>query len=135
MNGEPVQTAFEKEPPPLTFDETEVLLHSTRCKKAGIAESQTTPDPGGDSKDGTIDPDPDPESTPSLFPDTRNALDIEFTVPQGRLSNVAQQMGRVQTYFDNLHIQLKATEGEMPKEAYQEIIEALQELGITVQES
>ncbi len=135
VNGEPVQTAFEKEPPPLTFDETEVLLHSTRCKKAGIAESQTTPDPGGDSKDGTIDPDPDPESTPSLFPDTRNALDIEFTVPQGRLSNVAQQMGRVQTYFDNLHIQLKATEGEMPKEAYQEIIEALQELGITVQES
>ena len=78
-------------------------------------------------------PPPDPGST-SAANLPRKSIGIRFTLPQGKVSNVAQHLNQLQANFQNMQIELKASDGEISEEAYEEFKENLRALGIEIEE-
>ena len=64
----------------------------------------------------------------------RKVIDIRFTLPQGKVSNVAQYISQLQTSFQNMQIELKASDSEISSDTYEELKEKFLELGIEIKE-
>ena len=62
---------------------------------------------------------------------THKQLKLEFDVPQGKISQLMGMMNYIQKNFKRLSIEIKADEGEMTEQEYQDTIkETLRQLGI-----
>ena len=122
MGDELIQRAFMQEPPPVTWNDNEVLIQASLC--TGLIVDPPRPEPPEPTP-----PDPLPPSYP-----TRKTIGIRFTLPQGKVSNVAQQINQLQSNFQNMQIELKASNGEISQDAYEELKENLRALGIEIEE-
>ena len=64
---------------------------------------------------------PDIDSS-SPEPSGRKEVHLQFTVPKGQVSGLMGVMNLLQVNFDNLQIELRATEGEMSEQDYEDKI-------------
>ncbi len=140
VDGKPVCQFFKEPPPMLAFTENEVIIReeiSVAQKKAQEEEeSETGKDDStgseGDNdiiiketRNGNDQPAPSPDS------DSRTHVQLEFTLPQGKVSSIMGMMNLLQAEFNTLQIKLTATDGEMSEQDYEEKIkETLNQIGI-----
>ena len=144
-NGEPVCRYFKENPPSITLVGSEVIIREDICIAQKEEETEEekdgdvtyppggapTPDivEGGDNVDKSDDDSSQPESS------GRKEIHLQFTVPKGKVAGLMGVMNLLQSNFDNLRIDLRATDGEMSEQDYEDKIkEAFAQLGIDLDE-
>ena len=127
---------FKERPPSVAFSGSEVIIREDICiaQKEAEKEKEKPPEPLYPLDDGTkkkiIEP-PGPEPPP----DGRNSVHLKFTIPKGKVAGLMGVMRLLQSNFDNLQIELLATEGQMSDQDYEDKIkEAFVQLGIDPEE-
>ena len=132
----PVCRYFKERPPSIAFSGSEVIIREDICiaQKEAEKEKEKPPEPLYPPDDGTkkkiIEP-PGPEPPP----DGRNSVHLKFTIPKGKVAGLMGVMNLLQLNFDNLQIELLATEGQMSDQDYEDKIkEAFVQLGIDPEE-
>ncbi len=140
-NGEPICRYFKENPPSITLVGNEVIIREDICIAQREAEEANegksngvTYPPGGtpapDIVEGGDDDESDGDSSqPELS--GRKEIHLQFTVPRGKVAGLMGVMNLLQLNFDNLQIELRATDGEMSEQDYEDKIkEAFAQLGI-----
>ncbi len=124
----PIPSTFMQEPPAITLNDNEVLIQASLC--TGLIVEPPNPDPldkgGSPGNGGGVDPVPEESS--------KRTIGIRFTLPQGRVSNVTQYISQLQDSFQNMQIELKASDGEILSDTYEELKEKFLALGIEIEE-
>ncbi len=110
----------------ITLGENEVIIDASLFPPDFIVKPPPEPNNGESTDIGEDDPlqDDPPKKT----------IDIRFKLPQGKVSNVAQHLNQLQSNFQNMQLELKASGGEISQNAYEELKEKFKELGIDVEE-
>ncbi len=119
--------ASMQEPLTITLDENEVIIQASLCPDIFVEPTPEPPD-NDESTDNGEDGNPLPDEP------SKKTIGIRFKLPQGKVSNVAQHLNQLQSRFQNMQLELKASDGEISQEAYDELKEKLLELGIEVEE-
>ena len=149
-DGKPVYRYFKEYPPSIALAGSEALIREDICiaqKEAEEAKKEAEQQKKGSSPclhSGMPTPDvaegeegiskPDIDSS-SPEPSGRKEVHLQFTVPKGQVSGLMGVMNLLQVNFDNLQIELRATEGEMSEQDYEDKIkEAFAQLGIDLDE-
>lgn len=145
-NGEPICRYFKENPPSITLVGSEVIIRDDICiaQKKEEAEEQETDSDVTYSPGGTPTPDivegednVDQSDSDSSPPESsgRKEIHLQFTVPKGKVAGLMGVMNLLQANFDNLRIDLRATDGEMSEQDYEDKIkEAFAQLGIDLNE-
>lgn len=130
IDDETVLRAFRQEVSTITLSDNEVLIHPSRCTELIVEPPRPDPSDGSEGvdtpDDGTDDSLPDRES--------KKTIGIRFRLPQGKVSDVAPYLSQLQFNFQNMQLELKASDGEISQDAYDEFKENLRELGIEIEE-
>lgn len=131
IDDELIPRVFRQEPSIIGLSDNEVLIQASLC--TGLIAHPPQPDlvPTG-NQGGAVTPPPGQGPTSAGLP--RKAINIRFTLPQGKVSNVAQHLNQLQASFQNMQIELKASDGEISQDAYEELKENLRELEIEIEE-
>ena len=70
-----------------------------------------------------VPPDPDPvPPDPEPEPDERDRVQLKFNIPKGKVSGIMGVMNLLQSNFDNLQVELRATGGQMSNQDYEDKI-------------
>lgn len=132
MEDKIIPRAFRQEVSKITLGDNEILIQASLC--TGLIVESPSPDPP--DADENINP-PDNERGVDPLPgrESKKAIGIRFTLPQGKVSNVARHLNHyLQSNFQNMQVELKASNGEISQDAYKEFKEKLQELDIEIEE-
>ena len=122
--------AFREELSTITLGDNEVLIQASRCTE--LIVDPPCPDPP-DESEGVAPPD-DGEIDPLSGGEPKKTISIRFTLPQGKVSNVAPYLSQLQSNFQNMQLELKASNGGISPDDYEEFKENLQALGIEIEE-
>ena len=130
IDDKPVLRAFREEVSTITLGDSEVLIDPL------VSTSLLVELPDPDPPDGSADVNPPDDDTDNSLPDeeSKKAIGIRFTLPQGKVSDVAPYLGQLQSNFQNMQLELKASNGEISQDAYEELKENLRALGIEIEE-
>ena len=130
IDDETVLRAFRQEVSTITLSDNEVLIHPSLCTELIVEPPR--PDPP-DGSEGVDTPD---DGTDNSLPDgeSKKTIGIRFRLPQGKVSDVAPYLSQLQSNFQNIQLELKASGGEISQDDYDEFKENLRALGIEVQE-
>ena len=145
-NGEPVCRYFKENPPSITLVGSEVIIREDICiahKEEETEERETGSDatypPGGTPPQEIVEGEDngDKSDGDSSAPESsgRKEVHLQFTLPKGKVAGLMGVMNLLQANFDNLRIDLRATDGEMSEQDYEDKIkEAFAQLGIDLDE-
>lgn len=145
-NGEPVCRYFKENPPSITLVGSEVIIREDICivqKKEEAEEQETDSDvtypPGGAPTPDIVEGEDNvgKSNGDSSPPESsgRKEIHLQFTVPKGKVAGLMGVMNLLQANFDNLRIDLRATDGEMSEQDYEDKIkEAFAQLDIDLDE-
>ena len=128
-DGKPVCRYFKERPSSIAFSGSEVIIREDICIAQKKMRLKEPPEP--------IAPPLVPPKPPGLKPppDERDSVRLKFTIPKGKVSGLMGVMNLLQSNFDNLQIELLATEGQMSDQDYEDKIkEAFVQLGIDPEE-
>ena len=130
IGDEIIPRVFRQELSTITLGDNEILIQASLCTRL-IVEP-----PPSDPPDGSEDVDTPDDGTDSSLPDreSKKAISIRFTLPRGKVSDVAPYLSQLQSNFQNMQLELKASNGEISPDAYEELKENLRALGIEVEE-
>ena len=142
-DGKPICRYFKEYPLSIAFTGNEVIIREDICttqkdaeeakqekKGDGISSTPTSNIMEGQEGIGK----PDVDSSPSE-PNGRKEVHLQFTVPKGQVAGLMGVMNLLQLNFNNLQIELQATDGEMSEQDYEDKIkEAFAQLGIDIDE-
>ncbi len=105
----------------------EVIIDASLFPVDFIVEPPPEPDNGENTDNGEDDkPLPDEQS--------KKTIGIRFRLPQGKVSNVVQHLNQLHSNFQNMQLELKASEGEISEDDYAEFKDNLRELDIEIEE-
>lgn len=66
---------------------------------------------------------------------TKDKIQIKFKIPKGKVASIMGVMNLLQSKFENLEIELIATDGSISEQDYDDkVIEAFRQLGIKLRE-
>ena len=128
-DGKPVCRYFKESPASIAFSGSEVIIREDICIAQKKMRLKEPPEP--------IAPPLVPPKPPCLKPppDERDSVRLKFTIPKGKVSGLMGVMNLLQSNFDNLQVELLATEGQMSDQDYEDKIkEAFVQLGIDPEE-
>jgi hypothetical protein len=121
-NERVVCTAFREEVT-MPMEEMDLLINETLCREK-IILPPTPPTP----------PTP-PPAPPTVIPIGRDKVTLRFNVPRGKISEIMFTMNYIQTKFQSLEIEIRATDGHISDEDYTDKVrEALLQLGIVLED-
>ena len=135
-DGKPVCRYFKERPASIALSGSEVIIREGICIAQQVVKTEP-PDPippppkpvyppGGGDKEEIADP---------PTPDGRASVHLKFTIPRGKVAGLMGVMNLLQLNFDNLQVELLATEGQMSDQDYEDKIkEAFVQLGIDPEE-
>ena len=123
-DGKPVCRYFKERPMSIALSGNEVIIREDIC----IAQERYL----------IVEPPPvvpPPVVPPPPTPEGRNEVSLKFTIPKGQVSGIMGVMNLLQSNFNNLQIELRATDGKMSEQDYEDKIkEAFDQLGIDLEE-
>ncbi len=128
VNDKITLSAFRQEPSTITLGDSEVLIRATICTELIVEPPRPEPPDNDESTDNGEDGNPLPDEP------SKKTIGIRFKLPQGKVSNVAQHLNQLQSIFQNMQLELKASEGEISQDAYEKLKVDLRELGIEIEE-
>ena len=120
--------AFRQDPLTIALGDNEVLIHASLCTQLIVEPPRSDPSDSGESPENGEGVDPLSNESP------KKTIGIRFTLPQGKVSNVAQLLNQLQSKFQNMQLELKASNGEISQGAYEELKDNLRALGIEIEE-
>ena len=138
QDNEPVCLYFKETPSVIAFSGDEIVIKEEICKKQKEAQEveeqksekkrePQTSDKGADFVAGTVIDDEKER--------VRYKIDLKFQVPKGKVSNIMGMLNYLQSKFENLKIEVSATEGSLSEQEYEDKIEeALRQSGIILDE-
>ena len=134
--GVPVCLYFGKKPVTVSLSGDEVILSANIS--SNLMREQSSEDDQenslaetGNENELTNDDEVSDETTPQ---NTLKEVSLRFTVPEGQVPGLLGMMSLLQSNFDQLHIQLRATGGEMSEQEYEDTIgETVVQLGIELE--
>lgn len=120
---------FFKQSTSLFFNSTEILIKDSVC----IEQKKKTEEPipaveiskslGSDSEQSQV----------ISSKDILHSLELKFNLPKGKVSSLMGILTYLQTKFDNLEFELKASNGKLTKQEYEDKIEeAFRQIGINI---
>ena len=122
-DGKPICRYFKERPLSIAFSGNEVIIREDICiaqQKPVIVEPPPVE---------PLPPDPPPP------PEGRNEVSLKFTIPKGQVSGIMGVMNLLQSHFDNLEVELRATNGEISDQDYEgKIKETFEQLDIDLKE-
>ena len=145
-NGDPVCRYFKENSPSITLFGSEVIIREDICSTQKEAEEGkeeksdgVTYPPGGTPAPDIVEggDDVDQSDSDSSPPESsgRKEIHLQFTVPKGKVAGLMGVMNLLQANFNNLRIDLRATDGEMSEQDYEDKIkEAFAQLDIDLGE-
>ncbi|WP_448589007.1 ATP-binding protein [Thermodesulfobium sp.] len=132
---------YIKEKPEIGFSDNEIIIKENLCVKKH--EEDKRPQVIIKVEENVIK-----ETSPSKSFDTQaiaetkelneyetveKNINLSFKIPKGKVSDIFRIVNLIQTQFESVYIDIKATDGSMSKQDYQnKIIEALQQLNIEI---
>ena len=122
--------AFRQELSTITLGDNEILIQASRCTELIVEPPRLDPP----DESGGVNPPDDGEVDPLPGGEPKKTISIRFTLPQGKVSNVAPYLSQLQSNFQNMQLELKASDGEISQNTYDEFKENLRELGIEIEE-
>ena len=132
MGDELIPRVFIQEPPVITLNDNEVLIQTSLCP--GLIAHPPQPDLVPTGNPGGVVPPPPKSGPTSAAGGPKKAIGIRFTLPQGKVSNVAPYISQLQANFQSMQIELKASDGEISSDTYEKLKEKFLELGIEIEE-
>ena len=120
IGDETIPRVFRQELSTITLGDNEILIQASLCTDLIVEPPRLDPP--------IVEP---PRLDP---PEPKKTIDIRFTLPQGKVSNMAQHLNQLQANFQNMQIELKASDGKISQDAYDEFTENLRALGIEIEE-
>ncbi|HEY65250.1 MAG TPA: ATP-binding protein [Caldilineae bacterium] len=149
LEDEEIRCRAYKESPLVALAGNEIIIRADICE-ALRAEAAAPAPPGPGAPEGppppglpprVHEPGPPPPGPPipGLGPRPPKAglqsIRLHFTVPKGQMSNLLGVLNLLHYKFNRLEITLRATEGEMSEQEYEDKIkEAFRQMGIEVEE-
>jgi hypothetical protein len=137
-DGNPVCRYF-KEQTSIAFSSNEVLIcelicdQQTKREDKPVSDSEQYKIPGIDISPEESDKTREIER--GLQIGTKDEIQIKFKIPRGKVASIMGVMNLLQSKFENLEIELIATDGSISEQDYDDkIIEAFRQLGITLDE-
>ena len=127
-DGKPVCRYFKERPMSIALSGNEVIIREDICIAQEISLIVEPP---------PVVPPPvvPPPVVPPPPPEGRNEVSLKFTIPKGQVSGIMGVMNLLQLNFNNLQIELRATDGKMSEQDYEDKIkEAFDQLGIDLEE-
>ncbi len=124
IGDELTQRAFGEEPGKIRLSDTEVLMQAALCKAPVPPVPPEPPGNGG----GIIDEPPGEDDT------SRKSLHFAFRVPSGTVNDMALQVNSLQGKFREIQIVLKAMDGEISEDDYEQLKADFEDSGIDVEE-
>ena len=128
-DGKPVCRYFKERPMSIALSGNEVIIREDICIAQEISLIVEPPP--------VVPPAavPPPVVPPPPTPEGRNEISLKFTIPKGQVSGIMGVMNLLQSNFNNLQIELRATDGKMSEQDYEDKIkEAFDQLGIDLEE-
>ena len=133
QNDKPVCLYFKERPGSIAFAGNEVIIRDAVC----IALKEPKPDELP-QQPVPVQPRPGPASKPPApkpVPDGRDRVQLKFKIPKGKVSGIMGVMNLLQSNFENLQVELRATGGQMSNQDYEDKIrEAFVQLEIDLEE-
>jgi hypothetical protein len=131
-NEKVVCTAFREEVM-IPIEEMDLIIDESICIKQRVTIDTTS---SITQPSGTIPIGVDDKTLPKEVLSTdRKELILRFKVPRGQISEIMRAMNYLQTKFQSLEIEIKATDGHISEEDFtNKIKEALLQLGIDLKE-
>lgn len=148
-DGKPIYRYFKEYPPSIALAGSEVIIREDICiaqKEAKEADEERKKNGGVTYPPGSMPTPPDivegknnvdkPNVDSSgSEPNGRKEVHLQFTVPKGQVAGLMGVMNLLQLNFDNLQIDLRATDGQISEQDYEDKIkEAFAQLGIDLNE-
>ena len=128
-DGKVICTAFEEDVT-IPIEEMDLLVSETICKEQ--FQSRRIVVPSLQTKPIKLDDNEPPR--PEII--RRKELALVFKIPRGKISEIMRVMNYLQTRFQVIEIELKATDGDISEDDYtNKILEALSQLGIDLKQS
>ena len=121
-------SAFMQEPSTITLGDSEVLIQAAICTELIVEPPIPVQPDNGENTDNGEDDEPLPDGQ------SKKTIGIRFRLPHGKVSNVAQHLNQLQSSFQNMQLELKASEGEISEDDYAEFKDNLRELDIEIEE-
>ena len=134
-DGKPVCRHFKERPSSIAFSGSEVIIREDICiAQEETEEPEETKE--GDKTEGEVVYLPDDAGKTVIVERLmRNKVRLKFTIPKGQVSRLMGVMNLLQSNFDNLQVELLATEGQMSDQDYEDKIkEAFVQLEIDPEE-
>lgn len=132
-DGEPICRYFKEPPLSIALSGDEVIIREEICvaQQTSVVVEPPPVEPSPVSP-SPIPPSPPPDAKPTQG---RNEIRLKFTIPRGKVSGILGVMNLLQSDFDNLEVELRATGGEMSEQDYEgKIKEAFEQLDIDLTE-
>ena len=136
-DDKPVCRYFKQEPS-VAFSSSEVIVSEALCVEQKKREQVLGVTPYSPTEFGTPPKVGEKETEgekPGIQAKLRDRIELRFQVPKGKVSSVMGVMNLLQSKFDNLEIELTASDGEISEQDYEDKIkEAFRQLGVDIDE-
>ncbi len=131
MEGDAPVCRYFKKSPTVAFTGSEIIIKAEYCKEEE-AKPQPGPDKGGDDEAAR----PKPLSPPPPPPQSGKAsVCLKFALPKGKASSLLGVINFLQTHYGKLEVDLRASDGRMSDEDYEDkVLEAFRQMGVEVEE-
>ena len=133
LEAEKPISRYFKEQPTIAFSDNEVLISEAICEEQKRAEEKVKQEgypPSVPPILGAVGI-KEEEKTRGALGDARDEVHLRFKVPKGKVADIMRVMNLLQIKFENLEIDLIATDGSISEQDYEDKIkEAFRQLGI-----
>ncbi|MGB9748061.1 MAG: ATP-binding protein [Bacteroidales bacterium] len=140
LEGDKPVCRYFKESAPVGFSESEILIREDICREQKAREKETGSVPmnaanfAGKSEQIVVtEPNPD-GYTATSDENYLNQVHFAFEIPKGKVNDVSRMINYLQTTFESLSVEIKATKGKISKQDYEnKVKETLRQLGINIE--
>lgn len=132
QNDKPVCRYFRERPGSIAFAGNEVIIRDAVCNRLREPEPDEKPEPD------PVPPKPEPDRKlpdPKPEPAGHDSVQLKFNIPKGKVSGIMGVMNLLQSNFDTLQVELRATGGKMSDQDYEDKVkETFAQLEIDLEE-
>ena len=131
FEGDKLLCHYFKKSPTVSFSGSEILIKAEYCEE----EERPRPAPGKGDDDDTTRPAPSSPPQPPPPPSGgKESVRLRFALPKGKASSLLGVINFLQTKFGEVQVDLRASDGRMTEDEYEDkVLEAFRQMGVKVE--
>ena len=124
IDGKPSCKYFKAQPL-ISFTDNEIIIHDSLCTEQTTSEIQKS-NVTLNSEQKTL-----PKTHAVNIEDEIHAIDFEFDIPEGKMSDVWGMLRLINEKFNSINFNIRATNGNMTKDDVEKIYEFLKQMNLS----